>query len=91
MGREAKEKNTFQTCLFLQNTIFLVNFVRIMAKMALFSQNNVTKIGPFETKFPLGSNVNSDHRYLTRPELDSCVAVVLAHTPHPSASKLCHF
>ena len=31
-------------------------------------------------------NVTFDHRYLFRPELDRCVAVVLAHTPHPSAS-----
>jgi hypothetical protein len=29
-----------------------------------------------------------DHRYLTRPELNRCVAAVLAHTPHPSASML---
>jgi hypothetical protein len=28
-------------------------------------------------------HVTVDHRYLTRPELDRCVAAVLAHTPHP--------
>jgi len=36
-------------------------------------------------------HVTFDHCYLTRPELDRCVAAVLAHTPHPSASTLCHF
>ena len=34
-------------------------------------------------------HVTFDHCYLTRPELDRCVAAVLAHTPHPSASTLC--